>query len=291
MNVSERSGSVVPMPLITNPRADGSFDILNVSPGEYVLQVMKPPPSMNPRMTEGEFASVFVTVDGKDISGLAVRTSSGSAVSGRITFEGDATGLQPRDIGVSTYPLDFDRSPLLGSGYRALVHDDWTFEMAGLAGPRRFVVEAPPGWSAKAIRLDGMDITDTPLPFGTKDESLTNVEVVVTNRGAELTGTVSDARSQPTTDYTVIVFATDPRRWYARSRFMTFARPGPDGGFAVRGLPPAEYFVVAVDRMQGTAGSGEWQDPAFLDSMVSRARRTTLTGGQKLAVSLRLVTR
>ena len=102
----------------------------------------------------------------------------------------------------------------------------------------------------KAVRLNGRDITDTPLPFGTKDDSLTDVEVVVTNRAREIAGTVTDGRGQPTADYTVIVFATDRGRWYSQSRFMAFARPGPDGAFAVRGLPRADYLVVAVDRMQ-----------------------------------------
>ena len=299
LSPSERSGAAVEMPVTTNPRADGSFDILNVPPGEYVLQAVKPPVSMQPRTSEGEFASVFVTVDGIDVGGLVVRTSNGSTVTGRITFEGDVTGpstalragLQPRDIGVTPRPVDFDVSPLIGSGYRALIHDDWTFEMAGLSGPRRFVVSAPPGWSAKAVRLNGRDITDTPLPFGTKDESLTDVEVVVTNRAREIAGTVTDGRGRPTADYTVMVFATDPRRWYAQSRFMAFARPGPDGTFVARGLPPAEYFVVAVDRMQGTEGFGEWQDPMFLDAMAPRAARVTMTEGQKVSVTLRLVLR
>jgi protocatechuate 3,4-dioxygenase beta subunit len=299
LSPSERSGAAVEMPATTNPRADGSFDIPNVPPGEYVLQAVKPPVSMQPRTSEGEFASVFVTVDGKDLSGLVVRTSNGSTVTGRITFEGDVTGpstalragLQPRDVGIMPRPVDFDASPLIGSGYRALIHDDWTFEMAGLTGPRQLVVTAPPGWSTKAIRHNGRDITDTPLPFGTKDESLTDVEVVVTNRAREIVGTVTDGRGQPVADYTVIVFAADPRRWYAQSRFMAFARPGSDAAFTIRGLPPADYFVVAVDRMQGTEGSGEWQDPMFLDAMAPRATRVTLTEGQTLPVSLKLVTR
>ena len=143
----------------------------------------------------------------------------------------------------------------------------------------------------KAVRLNGRDITDTPLPFGTKDDSLTDVEVVVTNRAREIAGTVTDGRGQPTADYTVIVFATDRGRWYSQSRFMAFASPGPDGAFAVRGLPPADYFVVAVDRMQGTEGFGEWQDPMFLDAIAARATRVTLTEGQKLSVTLRLVVR
>jgi hypothetical protein len=288
---SERSGSAVEMLFGARARDDGRFEFASVPPGEYVLQAFKPPASMSPRTSEGEFASLFVTVDERDIGDLTVRTSNGSTVTGRITFDGDASGLHPSNIGVSPFPVDFDRSPLIGSGYRALVHDDWTFEMAGLSGPRRFVLSGPPGWSLKAVRLNGTDITDRPLPFGSKDESLSAVEVVVSNRAAEVSGTVSDARNQPVGDYTVVVVATDRGRWHPQSRFMSFTRPGPDGGFVVRGLPPAEYFVMAVDRMQGNEGSGEWQDPMFLDSMAPRATRVTVSEGQKLSVSVKLITR
>ena len=292
LNPSERSGSLsVEMPWMTNPRADGIFDIGNVPPGEYVLQAVKPPAQMQPRTSEGEFASMFITVDGTDINDLVVRTSTGSTVTGRITFDGDAAGLQPRDIGVSPRPVDFDLSPIIGSGYRALVHDDWTFEMAGLSGPRRFALSALPGWSLKEVRVNGRDITDSPMPFGTKDDSLSGVEVVMTDRGAGIAGTVSGARNQPVADYTVVVAAADRQRWYAQSRFMAFARPGPDGGFVVRGLPPAEYFVMAVDRMQGNEGSGEWQDPMFLDLMAPRATRVTVAEGQRLSIGLKLIER
>jgi hypothetical protein len=279
------------MLLTANLRADGSFAIANIPLGEYVLQAMKPPEQMQPRTSEGEFAALFITVDGKDIKDLVVRTSNGSSVTGRITFDGDSAGLQPRDIGVSPRPVDFDLSPIIGSGYRALVHDDWTFEMAGLSGPRRFVLSAPPGWSLKQVRVNGRDITDTPMPFGTADESLSGVEIVVTNRGAGIAGRVSDARIRQVTDYTVVVVAADRRRWYAQSRFMTFARPGPDGGFKVQGLPSGDYLVMAVDRMQGTEGSGEWQDPMFLDQLTARATRVTLGEGQRLSVDLTLIER
>ena len=129
------------------------------------------------------------------------------------------------------------------------------------------------------------------MPFGTKDESLSLVEIVVTNRGATITGIVSDARNRQMGDYTVVAVAADRQRWYPQSRFMAFARPGPDGGFVVRGLPPAEYFVMALDRMQGTEASGEWQDPMFLDLMAPKATRVILAEGQRLFVGLTLIER
>ena len=146
-----------------------------------------------------------------------------------------------------------------------------------LNGPRRLRVLAPATWSVKAIRANGRDIADEPLPFGTKEASLTEVEIVLTNRAAGITGSVTGARGQAVSDYTVIVFATNADRWYQGSRFLTFTRPKADGTFAVVDLPPGDYYVAAVDRVQGSEGFGEWQDPALLESIALRATRLTLT--------------
>ena len=56
-------------------------------------------------------------------------------------------------------------------------------------------------------------------------------------------------------------------------------------------LPPGEYYVAAVDWMQGTEGFGEWQDPAFLNAIAPRATRVTLTEGQAVSITPRLIVR
>ncbi len=134
-------------------------------------------------------------------------------------------------------------------------------------------------------------MTDTPLSFGTKDASLTGVAVILTNKTARVGGRVTDAAGRPATDYTVVVFSTSADRWYQGSRFFTFTRPKPDGSFAIAGLPPAEYYVAAVDWMQGNEGFGEWQDPKFLNALAPRATRVVLSEGQSISVALRLIVR
>src|SRR5207247_913408 len=105
---------------------------------------------------------------------------------------------------------------MIGFGFAGQVRDDWTFEMQGLSGPRLFRLGLPKGWALKAVRANDIDITDTPAPLGTKDQSLTDLEIVVTNRVTDVTGTVTDARGQPVADYTAIVFSVDAQRWRRR---------------------------------------------------------------------------
>jgi len=143
----------------------------------------------------------------------------------------------------------------------------------------------------RSIRVNGIDITDAPLSFGRRDDSLTDVEVTLTNRGAEVSGMAVDPRGQPAAEYTVIVFAADRDRWTTHSRFLKSARSEPDGTFRVRGLPTGEYFVAALQRTQIPGGPDAWQDPAFLEAIVPTAARVTLTEGQTSTATPRLVGR
>jgi hypothetical protein len=286
---SQRSGGISTEPLLApSSPDDGKFEIRGVPPGEWTLQVLSGRSSMN-QAQEGEFAARFVTVNGADVSDLRLQTSTGSRVEGRIVFEGSG---DPTRVVVTTMPSDFDRAPMGGPGARGTGQPDGTFMMDGLNGPRRLrLLGAPPSWTLKAIRVNGIDVTDDSLPFGTRDQSLTDVEVVLTKNAAGITGGVADARGASVTDYTVIVFATRPDRWYQGSRFLTFTRPKADGTFAVADLPPGEYYVAAVDRMQGTEGFGEWQDPAVLESLAPGSTRITLGEGQTPSVTPRLIVR
>ena len=129
------------------------------------------------------------------------------------------------------------------------------------------------------------------MMFGRPNQSLDDVEIVVTNRASSIAGTVSDAKSQPVADYVVIAFSTDRDRRYRESRFLKYTLAEPDGSFTVRGLPAGDYFVAAVDWMQPSPGFGEWQDPEILDALSRRASRVTLTDGQRVQLALKLVPR
>jgi hypothetical protein len=117
---------------------------------------------------EGEFAAQYVVVNGTNIDGLVLRTSAGSAMSGRVTFEGD-NPPRPHDIGLRPVAVEPGLNPRLedvgpfgaGPAGFADVNDDWTFEIAGISGSRRLhLINRPGGWALKAIYLDGADVTD-----------------------------------------------------------------------------------------------------------------------------------
>jgi Carboxypeptidase regulatory-like domain len=264
----------------------GTFVFPNVAPGQYVIQAYR---GRSNRYTEGAFGALPVTVNGTDITGLRLQTSFGSSVTGRFTFDalGPPTTAKASEFELAARPADFDLSPQ-NEWASAEIHADWTFEMAGLNGPRRLqLLRAPPGWALKEIRVNGIDVTDRPISLGSRNQSLAKVEVVMTDRVTEVRGTVADDRARTISSATVVLFSTDREQWYPASRHLRQTTVGPDGGFIVAGLPSGSYYASAVARVP-TGGEDAWQDPQFLDSLVPRASMVSLPDGGKAQVALRL---
>jgi hypothetical protein len=275
MRPSRRSGAVAAEQIGARTSPDGSFEFPNVPPGEYMLYAFK----------SAEMGWQFVTVGGSDVTDLTVQTLAGSTISGHITFEG-ADPPKPGDIELSPVPSDPDLTPFVGGPGSADIRTDWTFEITSVSGPRYLrVVRAPKEWALKAVLVNGGDAIDTVLPFGNRAESLKDVEIVLTDRTTTVTGAVAGVRDT-VIDADVIVFTTNRQMWYGSSRFVAHTAVATDGTFTLRGLPPGDYYIVAVDRVPGIETDDEWQDPAVLDVLVRQAARVTLADGQPATISL-----
>ena len=137
---------------------DGTFTILNVVPGEYVLTVNG---RANGNATP-EVASMPLTVGNDDLAGVSIATSKGGTIRGTIVADNNAK-VATTNIQVSVQPL----RPTPGSFQpRAQVSSAGTFELNGLIGAQVLRVDRlPDGWIVKSIRANGRDITDTALEF------------------------------------------------------------------------------------------------------------------------------
>jgi hypothetical protein len=111
------------------------------------------------------------------------------------------------------------------------------------------------------------------------------------NAGAAISGHVTDARSAPVSNYTVVVFPTDRSKWSVTPRLLRLARPAEDGSFEVSGLPPGEYWVAATDPVDRADVSGDWLKTETLERLSFRATRVTLTERQRVMTVLRLIRR
>ena len=142
----------------------------------------------------------------------------------------------------------------------------------------------------KAIYLNGADVTDQTFTLGRKDQSLRDLQVVLTSEVTVIEGTVADASGRTARDCLVVAFSSDREARSPASRFLDHSVCQRDGSFIIRRLPPGEYMMAAIGR-RSDEGADEWQDPQLLDAIVPSAMRVTLIEGQKLLTSLKLSAR
>jgi len=116
---------------------------------------------------------------------------------------------------------------------------------------------------------------------------VSDVQIVLTRRLTTITGQVVDGRNALTPDGTVVVFSTDRDKLFEDSRHIRAVRPDQHGRYEIRGLPPGEYLIAAIDDVD----QGGWWDPDFLNAIRPSAQSLTLGNAASVTGTLKLVRR
>ena len=256
--------------------AEGRFEIRDVRPGQYMLNVL------DRRLTSRWVGAMGIfTVDG-DLTGLELRASLGARVEGRVVRDVAATAtLDLSSMRVQLEKrIDSQLWGFVGAGFSKL-GDDGTFSLESAGGPVLFKInDVPSGWMVKAIMLDGIDVGDGPVDFGSGRR---HVEVILTDRVSGVFGVVVDRSGRPLPNYSVVIFPGDPTRWHDSSRFILSARSNSAGQFRIDRVPPGEYRAVAVAALPVNA----WQNPKVLERLLTGAEQIRIGEGQQLTISIR----
>jgi hypothetical protein len=246
---------------------DGAFSITNVPPGRYVLRARGDDSDMP------VFATQPMSVDG-DMDGLTVSLAPGATVTGTLSLQATQSALLPdvSQFRITTTPTDLSS---FGPNGNARVDKAGTFTLDGVpAGSRWIRAQSPRGWMLTSVIVDGREMVDIPLDVRS-GQHVNSISLMFTDKLSEINGTVTDEQGTPITEYTVLAFPTDSGLWRPQARQIMTTRPDQNAKYQLRGLPPGEYFVAAVD----PAEQGEWFEPAFLDDHRSGAARLTLGEG------------
>jgi protocatechuate 3,4-dioxygenase beta subunit len=237
-----------------------------------------------------EFGAQYVNVGDGGVVAVQVETSPATRLTGEIQLRGGTSTEAASAFGITALPADQDMAPLAGlRTMRATVREDFTFEMTDLAGSLRFVpARAPEGWWLESVSVNGVNGVDGPVLFGRDMIPVTNVVAVFASGAGAIEGRVVDDARKPPAEFSVIVFAADPDRWFSGSPYLRLASSSRDGTFSATGLPPSDYYAVAVDRLNGGADYGDWQNPAVLATLAAAGRSFNLTKGERVSTELRL---
>jgi hypothetical protein len=253
---------------------DGSFTFASVPAGRYILQTIRSPGG------RWAFISTALTI-ASDTKSLVVQAKAPVTAAGQVVFDAEVSPFTTTGVRIAAWPVDPLRSPLVGGDTFEAPERDGTFHLSDLWGPRQIVVEVPPGWGVKSVRLNGADVTDKPIDFERERDA--RLEVALTNRTTHISGVVADD-GRPAAKATVLIFSSDRTRWSFTSRFLRASATDETGRYTVSGLPAGEYRAIALPN----APYG-WQRAQVLDPLIRDGSRVTLNDGERATLDLKIV--
>jgi hypothetical protein len=173
---------------------------------------------------------------------------------------------------VRAQAVERDTAIMGGNLESGRVRDDGNFELKPIFGASRLTVgPLPDGWAVRSIEYNGRDFTS--LPLDTQGQTIEGVTITLTDRFPSVAGTLRDAKGNPATSGTFILFPQDASAWIEDLRAVQVARPDQAGLFSIKAVRPGEYLAVAVP----TVMNNQWNDPEYLEGLRDRAIHLTLS--------------
>jgi hypothetical protein len=271
---------------VTSDR-DGRFSFAGVSPGTHMLAVQ---PSAAPGGGPMLWARTSVAIDGRDVE-ASLTLQPAVQVTGHVVFESHGVVTRPADASRVrvTMMAVLDEGEYAPNPAPATTDTAGAFAFAGLTpGRYRFQFTAPggtpshPGWFLKSATLQGRDVLDAPLEIGATD--VAGLLMTLTDRPIEVSGAIQDANGRPAPEYFVIAFPRHRALWSRQSPRIQQVRPGTDGSYLLRGLPPGDYLIAVATDVQ----AGELYDREFLAHLVTTAVPITVADGDTKVLNMRV---
>jgi len=264
-------------------KPDGTFEFASLSPGDYVVTARP----MGSSLTSGGESSppVRVTVAGADVENVTLAMSPGVTVTGQIlSVDGAVPAFRPAGLQLIARPA-LPGAGAFGFRSRSAVADDWTFELTGVQPVPllfRFNGQVPGGYRFWSVIHRGADITDTPTAF-TEPVSGRDLQIIITDRGASLSGVVTDAAGRPIVRARIHLFAVETELRTVEATRTRLALSDENGRYEMEGLRAGSYYLVAWE-----GPSVDPREPAQLERLVPHATPVTLREDEARTVNLRV---
>ena len=247
---------------------------------------------MRKDVIEREWAELPIDVGADDVTGVRITLRPSITVSGEIVWDGPP-GKYTNPASCQTYPAlpSVQIEPAAGDPRLFPTHTGLggtpatqQFSRVGLrAGEYVIRPLAAKGTTVVRIVANGQDVTTRTIDTSSGD--ISGVVVTMTTKATTIAGSVRDV-TEPAQPTSVIAFPVEKRQWsrYGFTPLTIAAATFLGQRYTLTGLPPGEYFVIAVDAASG----GAWRDPAWLDAASRVATRVTLKWEEPVTVDLSL---
>ncbi len=255
----------------------GIFEFRNVAPGSYSVVAAAHSPG------KSYAARTTIQVGSSNIEGLVLTIGGGVGVTGKVRVEGETTEslakvqvmLQPAEAGTVMF------GPLPNQA----VKPDGSFQMDDVS-PDRYnltVSGLPEGFYVARVRSANVDVLAEGLDVS--GGSPAPLEVVLSPKAAQVSGTVMDPKTQKAAVATIVVLVPQEKERRDRESFYRTAYTDASGQFTFKSLVPGEYRAYSWEE----AEYGAWMDPDFMKLQEGRGETVSLSEGARQALQLNLI--
>jgi hypothetical protein len=232
-------------------------------------------------MGSSRTAQIPIEVTGSDIDGIVLNLTPGLSIPMRVQFEGQdlsaVTGLDR--VRVNLRPT----VPGSNTPYQAI-----SFNAQGTAilgnvstGEYRVQVNAPsPEMYLKEVLFERTDVLNRSWEIN--DQTSGTLNILFSNKGGQIEGTLSDALSQPVRGNQVVLV---PDQGRDRPELYKTATTDANGKFTFRGITPGGYRAYAWESIEANA----WYDRDILSQYEGQGTPIRIQESAKEPVTLRII--
>jgi hypothetical protein len=255
------------------PKADGSFLIPELAPGEYTVRAFY--------FEQDKFYSTQEDVDvaNADVDGLMLSLAQGAEVPGHLLWDGKPS-LEGEQVDVFLSP---EESEEYNRGGWAQVEENNQFTMKEVSqGTFRINVNG----ISKDCYIKEIHFGETPLPdhlLHFKRGLVGPLDVTISSKGARLQGMVTNSESTPVAGVWVVAVPEESKR-SLRELFKSVTTDQ-YGRYDLRGLAPGKYSIFSWDGVERE----EWEDPDFLKTNGTKGLAIEVIDSDSKSVDLQLI--
>ena len=255
---------------------DGKFEMRDVAPGTYDLLAIETLDDKTRMARQTE------QIAGASVEGVRLTPLPGASIRGQVRVDGPPVDLSQFALTLNPSGPDswITMISATGSGH---VHPDGTFEWKDLA-PGNYTLQvtseqtSTSDYFLESVNAGGRDSRDTGLTVNTGSILL---DVVLSPKGAKLTGVVVDEKGQPVAN--AVVVAMPEEKFRKRSERYAKATTDQRGQFSMQGLIPGQYSLLAWESLDGDS----YLDADFRKQFEEQAVSVRAESSQSARVSLK----